>query len=244
MCVRRESKLQVTPVVQQQSDQTKTAQRFEFLTIFNTKYPPLLPPVCRTSHRPPTRERGRAYERPTRHRPGWGRTWKRLRRRLWSCRRWSGRKPVPPFPSWARRSWTCRQKCDTPKPLPLPLASSPAPTTPPPQRFWAPPGPTPQEMSLKLHNKQASGNTHTQTHTALFHTSVWSAEESPVWEAEVGKGTLGEIRSIGERTTSLFCVFTFDVTQSIEKKKQSSSCTSTRVRGRPIQLLCVRHIVM
>lgn len=66
----------------------------------------------RTSSRPPVRERGRASGRPIPPLPGWGRTWRPWRRPLWSCRQWSGRRPVPPFLWWARRSWTFRRRCD------------------------------------------------------------------------------------------------------------------------------------
>lgn len=70
------------------------------------------PRPIRISSRPRVRGHGSASGSPTPPHPGWGRTWRRWQPLLWSCRRWSGRKPAPPFLWWARRSWTCRQRCD------------------------------------------------------------------------------------------------------------------------------------
>lgn len=136
----------VTPISQtlnnkQAPKRLRASSVWPFSTPGISSPPPSVLSVCRTSHRPPTRERGRAYERPTRHRPGCGRTWRRSRRRPWSCRRWSGRKPVPPFPSWARRSWTCRQKCDHHPPTP------PPPPTPNPAHVLSPP-PRPDPLAV------------------------------------------------------------------------------------------------
>lgn len=86
---------------------TKIQHSFDLGQIFA-----ICPPPIRTSSRPRARGHGRASERPTPLHPGWGRTWKQWQPLPSSCRRWSGRRPAPPFLWWARRSWTCRQRCD------------------------------------------------------------------------------------------------------------------------------------
>lgn len=59
--------------------------------------------------RGPGRESGASRSRPP---PGCAKTWSPSPPRLWSCTRWSGRRPAPPSRWWDRTLSTCRRRSE------------------------------------------------------------------------------------------------------------------------------------
>lgn len=89
--------------------------KIKFLYTHNNRLKGMYPVGCslnRISSRRPASEHGRASGRLILPPHGCVRSSSHYRRLLWNCKLWSGRKPVPPFHWWARRSWTCRQKSE------------------------------------------------------------------------------------------------------------------------------------